>query len=176
MAQELREHFAMGRIDADELSARLEHVYAAKTVAELAEQLADLPDLPHPPAVRRAEIAERRAELRRQVIQQAGGSVGLFGVCVAIWAASGAGGFWPAFVLVGTGIFVGRNLWRLYGPAPELDRVEAELKRRHHAGGRRGGPRSHRSRRRREAAALPGEAGRAHGEPGHPLGPGGHVE
>ncbi|MGZ4226977.1 MAG: hypothetical protein ACXVTC_12135, partial [Solirubrobacteraceae bacterium] len=48
-----------------------------------------------------------------------------------IWAASGAHGqFWPIWVLLVVLIPVLRNSWRLYGPAPELDRVERELERR----------------------------------------------
>ena len=169
MAQELREHFALGRLDADELAARLERVYAARTVGELAEQRADLPDLPRPPALRTAEVAKRRGELRRQVIQQSGGSVGVFVVCVAIWASSGSGAFWPAFVLIGGAAFLARNLWRLYGPAPELDRVEAELHRRRRSrGGRRG---RHGAQAGRSLTERPRT-----GEAGGPLGSGGRVE
>jgi hypothetical protein len=57
-----------------------------------------------------------------------GGGVALFGLCSVIWAATGASGmFWPIWVALVVVIFVGRNAWRLYGPAPELDRVEEEL-------------------------------------------------
>ncbi|MDE3070021.1 MAG: DUF1707 domain-containing protein, partial [Acidobacteriota bacterium] len=102
VAGALREHYAAGRLDADELAGRLEAVYAAHTVAELAAQREDLPDLPIPPAARRAELAGRREALRRQLVQQVGGSLGLFAGCAVIWAASGAdGSFWPAFVLIG---------------------------------------------------------------------------
>jgi hypothetical protein len=49
-------------------------------------------------------------------------------VCTGIWAATGAdGGFWPAWILLVALIPALRNGWRLYGPAPELDRVEEEL-------------------------------------------------
>ncbi|MHB8491751.1 MAG: DUF1707 SHOCT-like domain-containing protein [Solirubrobacteraceae bacterium] len=144
VAQQLREHFAAGRIDADELAKRLEAVYGARTVGELAAQREDLPDLPMPVGALRAELAGRRVALRRQLVQQVGGSLGLFGGCVAIWAVTGAAAFfWPVFVLIGPAGFLARNLWRLYGPAPELDRVEAELRRhrRHHghSRGRRSG-------------------------------------
>jgi hypothetical protein len=142
LAAELREHYAAGRLDAEELSGRLEAAYRARTIAELAELRADLPDLPMPRSSARAALGPRRAELRRQLLQQTGGSLGVFALCVGIWGASGAqGGFWPEWVLIFPGVFLLRNLWRLYGPAPELDRVEAELRRR---GGRH---RHHRHRR-----------------------------
>ena len=49
-------------------------------------------------------------------------------LCTGIWAASGANGqFWPIWVLLVALIPLLRNSWRLYGPAPELDRVEREL-------------------------------------------------
>jgi hypothetical protein len=137
-AAELREHYAAGRLDADELSSRLEAAYAARTQGELGRLRADLPELPQAPAATRASLARRRGELRRQLVQQTGGSLGVFAVCAGVWAASGAhGGFWPEWVLIFPGAFLLRNLWRLYGPAPELDRVEAELRRRRHGHRRR---------------------------------------
>ena len=64
------------------------------------------------------------------MIQQTGGGLGLFVLCTAIWAAAGAqGSFWPIWVALAALIPLLRNGWRLYGPAPELDRVEADLTR-----------------------------------------------
>jgi hypothetical protein len=66
--------------------------------------------------------------LQRRVIQEAGGGAALFVLCTGIWAVSGANGqFWPVWVLLVVLIPLLRNSWRLYGPAPELDRVEREL-------------------------------------------------
>jgi hypothetical protein len=42
-ARELGEHFALGRITAEEHSERLEQIWAARTQAELAPVFADLP-------------------------------------------------------------------------------------------------------------------------------------
>lgn len=42
-ARELGEHFAMGRIDADEHSERLEQIWAARTSADLGPPFRDLP-------------------------------------------------------------------------------------------------------------------------------------
>jgi hypothetical protein len=130
-AAEIREHFAAGRLSADELGERLEAVYRARTDAELRALRADLPRLPPSPVFVRAELEERRTRLRRELLQQTGGGVALFVLCLVIWISSGGHGqFWPAWVALVTLVPLLRNGWRLYGPAPELDRVEAELARR----------------------------------------------
>jgi hypothetical protein len=129
-AAEIREHFAAGRLDDDELAERLDAVYRARTQGELQTLRADLPALPPTAAEARAELAARRARLRRQMIQEAGGAFGAFVLCTGIWAASGAqGSFWPIWIALVAVIPLLRNGWRLYGPAPELDRVEADLAR-----------------------------------------------
>jgi uncharacterized protein DUF1707 len=144
-ADALREHYAAGRLDADELSERLDGVYKAKTVSELRGLSADLPALPLSPAARRAELATRRTELGRRLVQRTGGSLSPFIICTVIWLASGAeGSFWPAFLLIFPVLYLVRNSWRLYGPAPDLERVHRELE---HGGPGRG--RHHRSRRHR---------------------------
>jgi hypothetical protein len=140
-AAEIRDHFAAGRLDDDELADRLDAVYRARTQGELHALRADLPPLPPPPTQARAELAERRSRLQRQLIQQTGGGLGVFVLCTAIWAASGAeGSFWPIWVALVAFIPLLRNGWRLYGPAPDLDQVEAELA--------RGRDRAHRDERR----------------------------
>jgi hypothetical protein len=117
-----------GRLTEDELNERLDAALEAKTEPELNALLADLPKLPVSPRQRKAELVARRNELQRRVIQEAGGGAALFVLCTGIWAASGANGqFWPVWVLLVVLIPVLRNSWRLYGPAPELDRVEREL-------------------------------------------------
>jgi hypothetical protein len=133
-AEELREHYAAGRLKDDELSERIQAVYDAQTSAELRRLTADLPMLP---AVRerreRAALAERRAQLQRRVIQEAGGGLIGFLVCTGIWLATGAHGmFWPVWVALVVVVALLRNGWNLYGPAPRLDRVEEDLARRRH--------------------------------------------
>jgi hypothetical protein len=136
-AQEIREHFAAGRLTEEELSERVQAAYAARTDKELADLLVDLPKLPVSRRQQKAEIAERRRELQRRLLQQSGGGLVPFAICTAVWAASGAHSpFWPAWVLLVVVIPLIRNGWRLYGPAPELERVERELERRHHHGHR----------------------------------------
>lgn len=144
VADALREHYAAGRVDAEELSERLDDAYRAKTVADLQRVSADLPALPPSPAVRRAELEKRRPELGRRLIQRTGGSLSPFIICTVIWLASGAqAAFWPAFLLIFPVLYLVRNAWRLYGPAPDLERVHRELER---GGGRRHGHRSRRHR------------------------------
>ncbi|HET6871220.1 MAG TPA: DUF1707 domain-containing protein [Solirubrobacteraceae bacterium] len=127
-AAEIREHFAAGRLSDDELSDRVQAAYAARTEGELNALLADLPKLPATRAEQKAEIAQRRHDLQRRLLQEAGGGSGAFLICTAIWAASGASGFfWPIFVALGVLIPLVKNGWRLYGPAPEFDEIEREL-------------------------------------------------
>ena len=130
VAAEIREHFAQGRLDSDELSDRLGRAYGARTAGELDALRADLPRVPPSAAVRRTELIARRRELSRELVQHTVGGLVPFFVCVAVWLASGAsGGFWPAWVALIALIPLVRNAWRLYGPAPELERVEDELRR-----------------------------------------------
>jgi DUF1707 SHOCT-like domain len=127
-ARALREHFAAGRLTGDELEKRLETIYSAQTLGSLRSVLADMPALPATRAQQRAELATRRGPLTRHLLQQTGGALAPFLVCTLVWAFSSPhGSFWPAWVALVALVPLLRNLWRLYGPAPELERVEAEL-------------------------------------------------
>jgi uncharacterized membrane protein YccC len=132
-AQEIREHFAAGRLTDEELDDRVQAAYAARTEGDLKTLLADLPKLPATRAEQKAEIVQRRRDLRRRLLQEAGGGSGAFLICTVIWLASGASGFfWPIFVALAVLIPLVRNGWRLYGPAPEFDEIERELEARRH--------------------------------------------
>jgi hypothetical protein len=125
LAGELRDHAVAGRIDTEELEQRLQSTYAARTLGELGELRRDLPATPEQVAL---AVRERRAHLVRRTVQEAGGSLGLFAVCTAIWLYSGASGFfWPLLVVIGVLGLLVRNGWDLYGPASDLDAVEARL-------------------------------------------------
>jgi len=127
-AQQIREHFAAGRLTDDELSDRIQAAYSARTEGELEALTADLPKLPATRAEQKAQIAQRRRELQRRLLQEAGGGSGAFLICTVIWLASGASGFfWPILVALGVLVPLVRNGWRLYGPAPEFDEIEREL-------------------------------------------------
>jgi hypothetical protein len=128
--REIREHYAAGRLTDTELSDRVQAAYAAQTRGELVALRADLPVLPATLWEQRAELARRRADLRRRVVQQSGGALVTFVICTAIWLVTGAHGmFWPVWIALAGLIVLLRNGWRLYGPAPELDRLERELAR-----------------------------------------------
>src|SRR5438105_12333082 len=83
-AQEIREHFAAGRLTDEELSDRIQAVYDARTDGELKSLLADLPKLPASRAEQQAEIAQRRRHLQRRLLQEAGGGSGAFLICTTI--------------------------------------------------------------------------------------------
>ena len=132
---ELNEHAVAGRLSTDELEERLQATYEARTTGELDALRRDLPVSSRQVAV---SHARRRAQLTRRLIQETGGSLGLFVVCTAIWLASGAHGqFWPVWVLLVVLLTVVRSGWALYGPAPDLDAVERRLdSRKSHHGSR----------------------------------------
>ena len=145
-AAALREHFASGRLDNGEFEERLQAVYAAKTRGELDALSVDLPALPITASQARLAAVQQRSEISRRAVQNAGGSLTPFLICTGIWAASGAGGFfWPIFLLIPTIAMIARVGWALYGPAPDLEAAEREIRShrdqqrdRHRHRGRRG--------------------------------------
>ena len=142
VAQQLREHFAAGRLDQDELTDRVQQAYAARTEGQLRSLLADLPRLPASVKEQKAALTARRRQLQRRLVQETGGGIALFVGCLAIWLIDGAQGeFWPVWVAIIVLIPLIRNTWRLYGPSPQFDRVERELEARARRGRhrRRGG-------------------------------------
>jgi len=143
LADELREHVVAGRLTDEEFEDRVGRAYEASTRGELDALRADLPI--SPAALERA-LQGRRAHLRRRLLQEGGGGLGLCAVCVAIWVSDGASGsFWPIWVILVTLLPLIRNAWRLFGPAPDLEAVERHLsarrehrraRERHRSGGR----------------------------------------
>ena len=90
---QLREHGTAGRLDVDELEQRVGAAYAARTHGALAALLADLPARAAP----RPVAAPRR---HRWHGHEWAGFLQVNLLLVAIWAVSGAGYFWPAWVMV----------------------------------------------------------------------------
>lgn len=122
---ELNEHAVAGRLSTDELEERLQAAYAARTTGELDALRRDLPLTGSQVA---SSHAQRRAQLTRRLIQETGGSLGVFVLCTAIWVVTGAQGqFWPVWVLLVVVLTLVRSGWALYGPAPDLDAVERRL-------------------------------------------------
>jgi hypothetical protein len=89
---QLREHGAAGRLDVEELEQRIGAAYAARTHGELG---ALLEDLPARPAARRAAPPRRHRHGHEWA-----GFLQVNLLLIAIWAVSGAGYFWPAWVMV----------------------------------------------------------------------------
>jgi hypothetical protein len=125
LVDELEQHAIAGRLTTDEFEQRTQQAYEAKTMGELDALHRDLPAVPLGQAL---GFRQRRWDLTKQMMQETGGSLGLFFVCTVIWAASGAtGSFWPVWTLIIVAIFLARNVWALYGPGADLDAVEADL-------------------------------------------------
>jgi hypothetical protein len=127
--EELREHSLAGRLTAEELEDRIGSAYRATTRADLEQLKADLPV--SSTTVARA-LSKRKGQLRRRLAQEAGGSAAVSAICSGAWVAAGAhGGFWPGWVIAFTLLPVVRDAWRLFGPASDLEVVEARLQARH---------------------------------------------
>jgi hypothetical protein len=129
LIDELREHAGAGRLTSDELEQRIGGAYAASTRADLDALRSDLPV--SSTSVKLA-LTKRKGQLRRRLLQETGGSLGVSIVAVGIWLASGpSGSFWPGWVIGVTLLPVVRDAWHLFGPASDLDVVEARLQARH---------------------------------------------
>jgi hypothetical protein len=85
-AEQLREHAGAGRLSTDELSERLETVFAARTLGDLEPPLADLP---------RSEPRQRDSSFAFAP------ALALVALLVTVWAVTGAGAFWPIWILLG---------------------------------------------------------------------------
>jgi hypothetical protein len=129
LIDELREHAGAGRLTSEELEQRIGDAYGASTRADLDALRADLPV--SSTSVKLA-LTKRKGQLRRRLLQEAGGSLGVSALSVGIWLASGpSGSFWPGWLIGATLLPVVRDAWRLFGPASDLDAVEARLQARH---------------------------------------------
>jgi hypothetical protein len=100
VVEQLREHTADGRLTLDEFSDRVSEVYAAKTVGDLELTMRELP------TERRVRVdTEKRVRMRRLREHVAPYVITVL-ICVAIWAMTGFGYFWPIWVIVPWGIGV----------------------------------------------------------------------
>jgi Domain of unknown function (DUF1707) len=97
VAERLRRAAGEGRLAPEELEERLETAFAARTRADLAPLVADLPAEPLPPRTRPARSGWADGELRAFFATSI--------LLVAIWALTGAGYFWPVWPILGWGVF-----------------------------------------------------------------------
>jgi hypothetical protein len=117
-ADRLRVAAGDGRLDPEELEQRLEAAYGARTVGELTELTRDLPVTPAAEGAMTSSAV--RARLASFIVVNT--------ICIAIWAASGAeGGFWPIWVILGTGIGLFATLVRRALGVEEPDRRRRRL-------------------------------------------------
>jgi hypothetical protein len=131
LVDELREHAIAGRLTSAELEERIGDAYRASTRADLDALRADLPV-----SSRSVKLAldKRKTQLRRRLLQEAGGAFGVSALSVGVWLLTGQhhhGDFWPAWVIGVTMLPGIRDAWRLFGPASDLELVEARLQARH---------------------------------------------
>jgi hypothetical protein len=105
IAEQLRAAAGEGRLTAEELEERLERALSARTEAELAPLVADLPA--------RAEPTAHRERWDRDHVRA---YLGVSVMLVAIWALTGAGYFWPIWPILGWGIGVLADGGRLGRP------------------------------------------------------------
>jgi Domain of unknown function (DUF1707) len=96
VAERLRRAAGEGRLAPEELEERLEAAFAARTQADLAPLVADLPGEPAP-----GPRPSNRGGGRGQLRVFAATSI----LLVAIWALTGAGYFWPVWPILGWGVF-----------------------------------------------------------------------
>lgn len=123
VADQLRRHGTAGRLTVVEMSERIGKALEAKTLGELDDLLADLPEEP----AAGLEVARRAPSLAAVVLSSRGflvrvGQLALFNVvCIFIWLTSHSGSFWPGWVLLASGLLLTRRVVRA---------VEREEKRR----------------------------------------------
>lgn len=94
VVERLRSHYGEGRISTDELSARLDAVYAARTRADLEPPLVDLP---RPAAGRPASVVARRRA--RAPVIAAAPVVPLLAIAALVVAAAASGAWWLLWLI-----------------------------------------------------------------------------
>lgn len=115
--QLLADAYADGRLDREEFDARTSAVVAARTLGDLpplAEGLvatgAAVPAVRPAGALSPAEVDARAVEAWRADRREAlWGFIAASTICWVIWFATGASFPWPLFVMLGTGLNVGRT-------------------------------------------------------------------
>lgn len=99
----LRHHYGAGRLSDDDLSERVEIAYAGRTIGELEALTADLPSNRESPTRRRRGGLEASVRIHLAVY------LVVNVLLIGIWAASGAGYFWPIWPILGWGIGLGSH-------------------------------------------------------------------
>jgi hypothetical protein len=135
--ERLRSAAHEGRLAPEELEERTGRALTARTRGELAAVLGDLPQETLPDAASgNGTVAPRGRPSEAVLRRRAAAFLTPNLICIAIWAATGAGSFWPGWVILGTGIAFGTFLVR-YALGVEEAEEREDQERRH-----RGRPRT----------------------------------
>ena len=100
VVEQLRKHTSDGRLTLEEFADRVTEVYAAKTAGDLEVTLRELP------AERAVRFDVEHRQRMRRLKEHLMPYVFTCLMCIAIWALTGAGYFWPVWVIVPWGIGV----------------------------------------------------------------------
>ena len=77
------------------------------------------------------EQARRSVQQRRKLLGDLVAYVLINAFLIGVWAATGAGSFWPGWVLGGWGVLLALDAWNVMYRRPVTDAdIEAELRRR----------------------------------------------
>ena len=114
VVEALRRHATAGRLSVAELEERSASAYSARTLAELAPLLADLPELS--PLARSPRSLARPRAVRQLALVAV--------MLIAIWVATGFGYFWPLWPILAMFWFGGR---RALGWGPSCSRTRRGL-------------------------------------------------
>ena len=119
VVEQLRVHLGAGRLTLDEFEDRTAQALAARTVGDLVPLTSDLPALrtgPHGPPVRQRPTRSRPLDTWDVLYRV---HVAVWAVLVAffvlIWLFTGAGYFWPGWVILGVGFKIGMHARHTYG-------------------------------------------------------------
>ena len=75
------------------------------------------------------ELATKRVKARRELYAHLVTYLAVNTFLVVIWFATGAGFFWPLFIIFGWGIGLVLNAWSVYAPESTPAQVDAEMER-----------------------------------------------
>jgi hypothetical protein len=103
--EELRRHYAAGRLSAAELEERVARAYRAHTRGDLARVFDALPRRRRPLSLKVARAQRSALRLHAAAYTTANGAL------VGVWALTGEGRFWPAQSLLPWGVVLG---WHAY--------------------------------------------------------------